>query len=99
MISFGALTALYGLSTVMIILFGYETHHRKGIANTSHSRLKSFVGVGSVVVPKTQTLLEQSKDLLVMIFNFPLLLTGKCLDIGHRCQHNAHERKKKESQP
>ncbi|KAI1831935.1 hypothetical protein DTO006G1_9429 [Penicillium roqueforti] len=74
-ISFGVLTAIYGLSTVMVILFGYETYHKPGRMN-NQSRLASYFGIGNTLLPKVSTLIYWSRTVVVYVFKFPLLMTG-----------------------
>ncbi|KAL1981134.1 hypothetical protein VTN96DRAFT_3021 [Rasamsonia emersonii] len=82
-ISFGVLTALYGVSTFLILLFGHETYYARGQgqrATTSSSpfraRVRSFFGVGNTHLPKGATLAVQSRKLVELIFKPPLLLPG-----------------------
>ncbi|KAH8689188.1 putative MFS transporter [Talaromyces proteolyticus] len=77
-ISFAALTALYGFSTLLIILFGYETYHAKRLAfpHSFRSRVYSLFGIGNTKLPKCATLATESKTLLRLIFRPPLLLPG-----------------------
>ncbi|KAJ5809094.1 uncharacterized protein N7503_001312 [Penicillium pulvis] len=72
--SFGILTALYGLSTAMVLLFGRETFHVPG--KPSGSRIGSFFGVGNTELPKLATIADRSRTLIVYIFKLPLFLTG-----------------------
>ncbi|CAG8006926.1 unnamed protein product [Penicillium salamii] len=73
--SFGVLTAIYGVSTMMVILFGYETNHvPEGKARSS--RLASYFGIGNTGLPKGRTLLYWSRKVVVYVFKFPLLMTG-----------------------
>ncbi|KAJ6035779.1 hypothetical protein N7540_000058 [Penicillium herquei] len=73
-ISFGILTALYGLSTAMVLLFGRETYYIPG--QRSPSRIGSYFGIGNTGLPKLTSLLAWSWTLVVYIFKFPLLFTG-----------------------
>ena len=75
--SFGVLTALYGLSTAMVLLFGHETYYAPGKPHCS--RLGSYVGVGNTGLPKLATLAYWSRNVIVYVFRFPLLMTGKTL--------------------
>lgn len=72
--SFGVLTALYGVSTLLILLFGRETHFVPGKPN--RSRVGAFLGVRSTTLPKGSTLIYWSRMLVSYIFKFPLLMTG-----------------------
>ncbi|EED15932.1 MFS transporter, putative [Talaromyces stipitatus ATCC 10500] len=83
-VSFGILTALYGLSTLLIMLFGYETyydnHHNSHDNNKSPmlTRIYSFIGLNNNTshLVKRSTLLSESSTLLKLIFKLPLLLLG-----------------------
>ncbi|KAL1965295.1 hypothetical protein VTN77DRAFT_5897 [Rasamsonia byssochlamydoides] len=80
-ISFGVLTALYGVSTLLIILFGYETyydsrHGQRAVASPLQARVSSFFGIGNTGLPKGATLAVQSRNLITLIFKVPLLLPG-----------------------
>lgn len=72
--SFGILTALYGLSTAMVLLFGRETYYVPG--KPSGSRIGSFFGVGNTELPMLATIADRSRTLMVYIFKLPLFLTG-----------------------
>ncbi|KAJ5761842.1 uncharacterized protein N7511_005224 [Penicillium nucicola] len=73
--SFGVLTAIYGVSTAMVILFGYETYYRHD-QRGSPSRLASYFGIGNTTLPKVSTLTYWCRMVVVYIFKFPLLMTG-----------------------
>ncbi|CAG8092752.1 unnamed protein product [Penicillium salamii] len=73
--SFGVLTAIYGLSTMMVILFGYETNHVPE-GKVRSSRLTSYFGIGNTGLPKGTTLIYWSRKVVVYVFKFPLLMTG-----------------------
>ncbi|KAJ6100478.1 hypothetical protein N7499_000108 [Penicillium canescens] len=73
--SFGVLTAIYGVSTAMVILFGYETYYVHG-QRSSPSRLASYCGIGNTLLPKGSTLTYWCRMVVVYIFKFPLLMTG-----------------------
>jgi MFS family permease len=80
-VSFGVLTALYGVSTLLIIVFGYETFYLDRSASlpyqrSMHTRLRSFFGIGNTHLPKLETLTTQSKVLLKLFFKISLLLPG-----------------------
>ncbi|KAJ5112056.1 hypothetical protein N7532_000101 [Penicillium argentinense] len=78
-ISFGVLTALYGVSTLLVILFGRETYYNaEKTANSSSasSRLASYFGIGNTTLPKMKTISYWSRMLVAYIFRFPLFLTG-----------------------
>ncbi|GAM37337.1 hypothetical protein TCE0_023f07177 [Talaromyces pinophilus] len=83
-IPFGVLTALYGLSTILIILFGYETYyHQSDNSNPANrsplmKRVYAFIGLNSnnTHLDKPSTLVSESSRLLKLIFRLPLLLTG-----------------------
>lgn len=77
------LTALYGVSTLLIILFGQETYYARGQRRREknlsplRARIGSFFGVGNTHLPKDATLAVQSRKLVVLIFKPPLLLPGR----------------------
>lgn len=73
--SFGVLTAIYGVSTAMVIFFGYETYHEPG-RTAKQSRLASYFGIGNTLLPKGSTLSYWSRTVVVYVFKFPLLMTG-----------------------
>ncbi|CAG8046659.1 unnamed protein product [Penicillium olsonii] len=73
--SFGVLTAIYGLSTAMVVAFGYETFHIPG-GKTGSSRLASYFGIGNTNLPKRSTLLYWCRKVVFYVFKFPLLMTG-----------------------
>ena len=73
--SFGVLTAIYGVSTAMVILFGYETYHEPG-RTIKQSRLASYFGIGNTMLPKGSTLRYWSRTVVVYVFKFPLLMIG-----------------------
>jgi MFS family permease len=75
-ISFGILTLFYGLSTILVLLFGYETYFIKGQECQRNTRLQSFFGIKTHNLPTLSTIAYWSKTLVVYIFKFPLLLTG-----------------------
>ncbi|RAL07121.1 putative MFS transporter [Aspergillus homomorphus CBS 101889] len=75
-VSFGILAVLYGLSTVLIFLFGYETYYVRGRQCQQNSRLLSMFGVRNHNLAPGPTLLHWCKTLVVYIFKTPLLLTG-----------------------
>ncbi|EKV11584.1 MFS transporter, putative [Penicillium digitatum PHI26] len=74
-ISFAVLTAIYGMSTAMVILFGYETYYEPE-RTTKQSRLASYFGIGNTLLPKRSTLSYWSRTVVVYVFKFPLLMTG-----------------------
>jgi MFS family permease len=75
--SFGVLTAIYGVSTFMVILFGYETYYVPGGKMLSQSRLSSYFGIGNTMLPKGKTLAYWCRTVVVHVFKFPLLMTGE----------------------
>lgn len=85
-IPFGVLTALYGLSTLLIILFGYETYYHHQDDNNPNDanryplmkRVYPFIGLNNnnTHLDKPSTLVNESSILLKLIFRLPLLLTG-----------------------
>lgn len=72
--SFGVLTAIYGLSTLMVLVFGAETYYNPGKAPTS--RVGSYFGFGNTKLPKGSTLWHWCKVMVLYVFKFPLLMTG-----------------------
>ncbi|KAL2871901.1 putative MFS transporter [Aspergillus lucknowensis] len=75
-VSFGILTLLYGLSTILIFIFGYETYFVKGQESQRNTRLQAIFGIKSHNLPVLPTVAYWTKTLLIYIFKFPLLLTG-----------------------
>lgn len=73
-ISFGVLTALYGLSTLLVVLFGCETYYVPG--KRACSRIRSYFGIGNTELPKLATLAYWCQTIVVYVFKFPLLMTG-----------------------
>lgn len=78
--SFGILTALYGLSTAMVLLFGRETYYVPG--KPTGSRIGSFFGIGNTKLPKWATIADRCRTLVIYVFKFPLFLTGGCCDVS-----------------
>ncbi|KAJ5587972.1 uncharacterized protein N7459_003737 [Penicillium hispanicum] len=74
--SFRVLTALYGASTIMVLLFGRETYYVPGKPGPACSRLGSYFGIGNTEVPKRSTLAYCCRTLISYVFQFPLLMTG-----------------------
>ncbi|EEA22304.1 MFS transporter, putative [Talaromyces marneffei ATCC 18224] len=82
-IPFGVLTALYGVSTIMIMLFGHETYYdhensRPNIKRPMMKRIYSFIGLNNnnTHLDRRTTLVSESSTLWKLIFRLPLLLTG-----------------------
>ncbi|KAK6828955.1 hypothetical protein RU639_003213 [Aspergillus parasiticus] len=75
-VSFGILTVFYGISTILIFVFGYETYFVKGRQCQRNSRLQSILGIKNHNLPVGQTLGYWTKLLAIYIFKLPLLLTG-----------------------
>ncbi|KAL3457189.1 polyamine transporter [Aspergillus heterothallicus] len=75
-VSFGILTLFYGLSTILVLIFGYETYFVKGQECQRNSRLQSFFGIKTHNLPTLPTVTYWTKTLIVYIFKFPMLLTG-----------------------
>lgn len=73
--SFGVLTSLYGLSTILVLLFGRETYYNPN-KKSNPSLLGSYFGIGNTDQPKLKTLGYWCKILAVYVFRFPLLMTG-----------------------
>lgn len=72
--SFGVLTALYGLSTLMVLVFGRETYYAPN--KPSGSRLGEYFGIGNTGLPRWSTLGYWCRTVVVYVFKFPLLMTG-----------------------
>jgi hypothetical protein len=70
------LTLFYGLSTILIFLFGYETYFVKGRQCQRNNRFQAIFGIKSHNLPVFSTVALWTKTLVVYIFKFPLLLTG-----------------------
>ncbi|BAE58752.1 unnamed protein product [Aspergillus oryzae RIB40] len=91
-VSFGILTVFYGISTILIFVFGYETYFVKGRQCQRNSRLQSILGIKNHNLPVGRTLGYWTKLLAIYIFKLPLLLTGIatmvnfCWPIGF-CSH------------
>ena len=86
-VSFGVLTALYGLSTVLIMLFGRETyyshqheedHPSRPDESPVMKRIHSFLGLenNNTHLDKRMTLVSESTTLVKLIFRLPVLLIG-----------------------
>ncbi|KAL4951573.1 major facilitator superfamily domain-containing protein [Aspergillus filifer] len=75
-VSFGVLTLFYGLSTILIFLFGHETYFVKGRNCQRNTRLQAIFGIKSHDLPVLSTVAYWTRTLVVYIFKFPLLLTG-----------------------
>ncbi|KAJ5622782.1 hypothetical protein N7490_011387 [Penicillium lividum] len=71
-VSFGVLTALYGLSTAMVLAFGRETY----ASGKPGSRVGSYFGIGNTGLPKLATIVDQCRMVFVYVFKFPLFMTG-----------------------
>lgn len=72
--SFGVLTAIYGVSTFMVLAFGRETYYAPD--KTPASRLGAYFGIGNTKLPKLATLGYWCQKVVVYVFKFPLLMTG-----------------------
>ncbi|KKK20862.1 putative Polyamine transporter [Aspergillus ochraceoroseus] len=75
-VSFGILTVFYGISTILIFLFGYETYFARGQGCQRNSRLQSFFAIQTHNLPVGSTIAHYCKLLVVYIFKMPLFLTG-----------------------
>ncbi|ETI19831.1 hypothetical protein G647_08845 [Cladophialophora carrionii CBS 160.54] len=71
---FKVLTALYGLSTLLILSFGHETYYKNG-THQPH-RIKSFFGIGNTNLPKSRALAASTLDIIKLTFTLPILLVG-----------------------
>ncbi|KAJ9266264.1 hypothetical protein DTO021C3_6986 [Paecilomyces variotii] len=74
-VSFAVLTGLYGFSTLLVLCFGYETYYARG-SHVSTSWFKSLFSIGKTNRAKASTFAYECKTLVLLIFKFPLLLTG-----------------------
>ncbi|KIW21288.1 hypothetical protein PV08_01868 [Exophiala spinifera] len=74
--SFKVLTGFYGLSTLMILAFGYETYYNRSTGFQQTNRIKSLLGIGNTNLPKAKTLSESSINIIKLTFTLPLLLIG-----------------------
>jgi MFS family permease len=75
--AFKVLAGFYGLSTILLLIFGYESFHVKGHGTQQTSRVKAFFGIGNTGdISKIQTLKEQTVHCITYIFKVPMLLVG-----------------------
>lgn len=74
--SFGVLTSLYGLSTILVLLFGRETYLNPSGKKSKSSHLASYFGIGNTNLPKCQTLWYWCRTLVIYVFRFPLFMVG-----------------------
>ena len=70
------LTLFYGLSTILIFLFGSETYFVPGQNAQRNSRLLSLFGIHTHNLSAIPTLWCWSKILIVYVLKLPLLLCG-----------------------
>lgn len=78
-IPFGVLAALYGLSTIIILLFGRETFYDKATKTQQQNKIKALMGVGNTRLPKLSTMAASSAEVITLAFlTPPLLLVGLC---------------------
>ncbi|KAJ5909198.1 hypothetical protein N7495_001880 [Penicillium taxi] len=73
-VSFGVLTALYGLSTVIVVLFGHETYYLTG--KRAEPSLASYFGFKDTQLSKKSTLAYWTRSIVVYTFKIPLFLIG-----------------------
>ena len=73
---FGVLTGLYGLSTILILLFARETYYHHATHTQQTHRAKAFLGIGNTNVPKLSTIASSTKQLIKLMFTSPILLVG-----------------------
>ncbi|RMZ83598.1 hypothetical protein DV738_g962, partial [Chaetothyriales sp. CBS 135597] len=74
--SFSVLAGFYGLSTILILLFGHETFYNKATGTQQTNRVKAFMGIGNTELPKGRTLTSSTLNIIKLIFTPPLLLVG-----------------------
>jgi len=74
--AFKVITGIYGLSSILVLLFGRETYYVKGQNTQTSSRVQAFFGIGNTNVPKGATLSASTVELVILVFKIPLLLTG-----------------------
>lgn len=74
--SFGALTAFYGFSTILLLLFGRETYFVKAQHPQRTSRIKAVFGIGNTNLPLAASCARWSNNCLIYIFKAPMLLVG-----------------------
>lgn len=76
-ISFGVLTAIYGASTIGVVLFGRETYYTPHRPGPAPSRVALCFGIGNTQLPKRATLWYWCRMVVIYVFKFPLFMTGK----------------------
>ncbi|RMD41466.1 hypothetical protein DV735_g3635, partial [Chaetothyriales sp. CBS 134920] len=74
--SFSVLAALYGFSTILILVFGRETFYNKVTGTQQTNRVKAFLGIGNTELPKGRTLTSSTVNIVKLVFTPPLLLVG-----------------------
>ncbi|KAJ5808960.1 hypothetical protein N7474_010229 [Penicillium riverlandense] len=75
-ISFGVLAAIYGASTIAVLVFGRETYYTPHRSGPAPSRLALCLGIGNTQLPKRATLSYWCRMVVIYVFKFPLFMTG-----------------------
>ncbi|RMZ86176.1 hypothetical protein DV737_g233, partial [Chaetothyriales sp. CBS 132003] len=74
--AFKVLAGFYGLSTILILLFGRETFYNKPTGTQQTNRVKALFGIGNTELPKGRTLSSSTINIIKLIFTAPILLVG-----------------------
>lgn len=75
--AFGVLSALYGASTVLVLMFAREAYYNKSTGTQQPRTVKAWFAVGNTDLPKIKTMRRSSKVMIQLAFlRLPLLLTG-----------------------
>jgi MFS family permease len=73
---FAVLTGLYGLSTLMIVLFARETYYNRTTLAQQRNRVRAFLAIGNTNLPKLSTITSSTANIIKLIFTPPILLIG-----------------------
>lgn len=73
---FKVLAGLYAFSTVMILVFGYETYHDRTSGAQQVSRVQTFFAIGNTQNPKTKLFSASMSNTMRLMFAPPILLIG-----------------------
>ncbi|KEF59874.1 uncharacterized protein A1O9_04722 [Exophiala aquamarina CBS 119918] len=73
--SFRVLAGFYGLSSFLIFAFGRETYY-KSTGKQPTNRVKALIGIGNTDLPKRQTLLASTLNIIKLTLTPPILLVG-----------------------
>ncbi len=73
---FKALVGLYSGSTILLLIFAYETYHDGSDTFKSACRAGAFIGIGNTRLPKRHTLYTSTVCLARLIFSPPLIYIG-----------------------